>query len=155
MADDIRRRAEREAAAIRRDAARWASETRLEAERLRDEVLAELDAGAAPAASPEPTGEVIDLRAVAEARRGTARTDDPVDDVDDPRSQAGLDDDTILPPELELSLAPRTAAPYPGTAPGGGVVPAPIETSIETKVHDVVRLAVRRTFERVASAASR
>ena len=177
IAADIRRRAEREANAVRREAAEWASETRRDAERYRARVLADLEHasrliddepepdGAGATAEPDdhgvddvragddlderPPGSVIDLRSAAEAR-GTPMApvahDEP-DDEPDVASVDGSEDERDEPPAVAATVA---AEPRP--ASGGTYVvghrPAPVETSLETKVHDVVRLAVRRTFNR-------
>jgi hypothetical protein len=167
IAADIRRRAEREANAVRREAAEWASETRRDAERYRARVLADLEHASRLVDEPEaddveptpeldqggldhagidddlderPAGSVIDLRSAAEAR-GTPMA--PVAD-DEPDDESGDASDEVP------AAAPVAAEPRP--ASGGTYVvghrPAPVETSLETKVHDVVRLAVRRTFNR-------
>lgn len=205
MAEDIRRRAEREAAAIRREAAKWASDTRSEADLLRDQMVAqlaelerwtarlaeehdELQAEAARHASgPDEgheghddgvSGEVIDLRA-AVARRAAADVDrdrverdhverDDVDhDVDDRErvdqevDGATVGRDVTVTVEIDVEddldeddeVDPHTAwRRVRSSVQGRG---GPVETSLETKVHEVVRLAVRRTFERAYSAAGR
>ena len=151
MAADIRRRAEREASAVRREAAEWASETRREAERHRARVLADLE-HAAQAVTPEP---------------------DRPEPAPEPEAQVEPRPEPEPEPEIEYQVEPqieaaplaslidlRAAAEARGApmgsearpAMGGTYVvgqrPAPVETSLESKVHDVVRLAVRRTFNR-------
>ena len=170
IAADIRRRAEREANAVRREAAEWASETRRDAERYRTRVLADLEhasrrtdddlpAAATTDLEPAPVvevpvedpadepraGSVIDLRSAAEAR-GTPMA--PVAD-EQPPEEAEAEPEPA-PEPAPAPAVPAAAEPRPAT--GGTYVvghrPAPVETSLETKVHDVVRLAVRRTFNR-------
>jgi hypothetical protein len=168
IAADIRRRAEREANAVRREAAEWASETRRDAERYRARVLADLehasrvaddDVEPAEAASTHevdsvegidevedrPAGSVIDLRSAAEAR-GT-----PMAPVTPDEAHGGPQPSAEVSPDGPAAPA-ATAAAEPRPASGGTYVvghrPPPVETSLETKVHDVVRLAVRRTFNR-------
>ncbi|MDZ7676564.1 MAG: hypothetical protein U5K30_16040 [Acidimicrobiales bacterium] len=152
-ADQIRREAEREAARIRREAAAWAADARAEAEDHRDRIYADLEALAdrferelEPGPDParggrvgheRPPGEVIDLRAAAEARSIRVHADHG--SVDEQLSRhrpaaAAVDHDD--PPAAEVRDHPV------------------IETSIETKVNDVVRLALRRTFEQVRRHAS-
>jgi hypothetical protein len=156
IAADIRRRAEREANAIRREAAEWASSTRHEADRYRERVLAELEharavaqpvepelvgpepvAAEAAAADPAPAERaevpVIDLRTPTEIRPVRLVIVPPADDDDE------VDDDEVV----EAHHRPAVG----GTYVVGHRLPPP-GTSIETKVHDVVRLAVRRTFHR-------
>ena len=156
IAADIRRRAERDAIAVRREAAEWASATRREAVRYRERVLAELDHARAVAEETpaEPTTEaaeadepapspVIDLRTAADARPmrlvETHQTDEP-----DPAT--GDDDEADTAVQEEAAEVERRPA-VGGTYIVGRSLPPPA-TSIETKVHDVVRLAVRRTFHR-------
>ncbi len=149
MAEDIRRRAERDANELRRDAAEWASATRREAEHHRDRILAELDelrrpgypaAGDRPEDDgPDTDGDVIDLRRAVGARRGASPpVEDP--DIEDP------DIDDLDHDELDVG------AYDPQRAMGGTYVVGrprpPVETSIDTKLNDVVRQVVRRTFNR-------
>ena len=135
IAADIRRRAEREANAVRREAAEWASATRREAERHREQILSELEYAMAgvpdePAAEPEPSVEPESAPdPVAEDHRDAA----PSAPVIDLRSAAE---------------ARGTPMPAVGRTYVLGHRPPPVETSIETKVHDVVRATVRRTFDR-------
>lgn len=163
IAADIRRRAERDANAVRREAAEWASMTRADAERHRERVLAQLEHARAVSA-PEPeesapsgdgegrpsengNGSVIDLRAAAHKRR-LPPADPAVDGRDHTEAAPSQPSDDGVPGDDE----PDRYALDRRTAVGGTYVvgqrPQPIETSIETKVHDVVRLAVRRTFHR-------
>ncbi len=147
MAEDIRRRAERDANELRRDAAEWASATRREAEQYRDRILAELDDPRRPGSpdagdrsqddEPDTEGDVIDLRQAVEARRGVAAADD----LDDDR---GPDDE--LDDEFDVRAYDHQRA-MGGTYVVGRPRP-PVETSIDTKLNDVVRQVVRRTFNR-------
>ena len=133
IAADIRRRAEREANAVRREAAEWASATRREAERHREQILSELEYAMAsvpdePSAEPEPGPEPEVPAPFAEDHGETSSA--PVIDL---RSAAE---------------ARGTPMPAVGRTYVLGHRPPPVETSIETKVHDVVRATVRRTFDR-------
>ena len=165
MADDIRRRAERDANELRRDAAEWASATRRQAEQYRDRILAQVDVLASDlteaGAGDEPRhdhpethrgerereGEVIDLRQAVEARRGSApaaegrETHDADLDDDGAAERHGADRDA----EPEVAYDHRRA--MGGTYVVGRPRPA-VETSIDTKLNDVVRQVVRRTFNR-------
>jgi hypothetical protein len=136
MADEIRRRAQREADQVRRAAAEWASDTRREIEEHRRRVMSELDrerlaleaeraeveAAAADQADGPPRdglgGDVIDLRPVVER--------------------------TPVPPEPERpTMEPVGAGSERG--PRQTPVQGP-EDRIDTRISDAVRQRVRRTF---------
>ena len=128
-----------------------------------------------PAGEPEPEvvvesvldlraahGEVIDLREAAEARgtpmrpatddsddtdvtndtNDTADTDEPVDDL--AGETAVVTEPDAVEPGIGFHRAEHDQV-VGGSYVVGHPLP-PVETSLETKVHDVVRLAVRRTF---------
>lgn len=147
IAADIRRRAERDANAVRREAAEWASATRREAERHRERVLAELQHAIAVSEEQPILGDAHDDVTDAPGHEVDLRDDAPGGDrvVIDLRTRTGRTDPT---PATDDD-PPRTARhPASGGTQVVGHPSPPVETSIETKVHDVVRLAVRRTFDR-------
>ena len=140
MAADIRRRAEREASAVRREAAEWASETRREAERYRARVLADLEhASVLPEPEPAPEPEPVEPEPV---------VPEPVVPTVEPEPSGSLIDLRVAAEARGVPMAPLEPRPAAGGTYVVGHRPAPVETSLESKVHDVVRLAVRRTFHR-------
>ena len=137
LADRIRRDAEREAATIRREAASWASQTRAEAEERRDAVLEQLSGqrslpGAAPVHRERP--------------RPTAVSYDDIPPPPPPppppsrTARPASQDDGVLTGEV-IDLRAEAAARR------GDVVGEVIEVNLESKLYDVVVLALQRTFE--------
>lgn len=139
LADRIRRDAERDAASIRREAASWASQTRAEAEDLRDAVLERLSEQRSlpPAAAVhrEPP------------QRFPVAYEDipppPPPPPPPPRSstgQAAPSDDGVLTGEV-IDLRAEAAVRR------GRVIGDVVEVNLESKLHDVVVLALQRMFE--------
>lgn len=143
LADRIRRDAERDAATIRREAASWASQTRAEAEDLRDAVLEQLSAQRSlPPAAPVH----------GEQRRPTplAYADIPPPPPPPPPApsrtvRSAPVDDGVLTGEV-IDLRAEAAARR------GHMVGDVIEVNLESKLYDVVVLALQRTFEEPGSA---
>lgn len=157
MADRIRREAERDAASIRREAAAWAKSTRAEAEEIKEAVLAQLSAqrtlppapsahrspGAAPAG--DPGREAVPYADIPPPPPPPPPPPDarPAPAAAGERVPASAEDGVLVGEVIDL----RAEA----AARRGHGVGEVIEINLESKLYDVVVLALRRTFEEPAS----
>lgn len=142
LADRIRRDAERDAASIRREAASWASQTRAEVEDLRDAVLEQLSAQRSlPPAAPVHR---------AEPRPAPAPAPVAYEDIPPPPPPPPPPPRAARPPAVAhegvltgevIDLRAEAAARR------GQVIGDVIEVNLESKLYDVVVLALQRTFE--------
>ncbi len=139
-ASRIRRDAEREAAAIRREAAAWAAATRRDAEQYRDQILRDLEVLAQQLEAETDTLVAHVLREAEDrVAAGSAGQFEVEGEVIDIREAVG---GTRPIPRVTQGRTAQRRTPV-------------IETSLETKVNDVVRLAIQHTFERSPSPGAR
>lgn len=157
LADRIRREAERDAASIRREAAAWASSTRAEAEQIKEAVLAQLSAQRTLPPAPSAHRAPGTRPAGASGRDAVPYADIPPPPPPPPpppnarpsAPAAGVTvpastEDGVLVGEV-IDLRAEAAARR------GHAVGEVIEVNLESKLYDVVVLALRRTFEEPAS----
>lgn len=147
-AERIRRDAERDAAAIRREAATWASRTRAEADDYRDRILEDL----ASKRELPPANTPGSRAAVAGALAPPPPPPPPPPPVPASRWRAAVEQDDVLVGDVidlrAAANARRSADIAAGIARGDYET---LEVSLETKLYDVVILALRRTFDERAT----